>query len=275
MQKNSTIIAVVHDVVDLGKFESNLSRIEEVAKRAKDEGAEILFLPAMLNGVPIFDLRRNLRVKVFTETIPGKTSEYLAKIASKFNLYIVAGPILERRGSKVYRSAFVVDPAMNVKSVISQISTPPHLGQSSSTPVATIKDLNIGLFIAEDIHLPELSLLMRLQGVDIVIFYPYPQTAMDKIIAVLRARALELKTTIVCIGYAALRKEEEVMFMPTVVVDENGFVSHEILERGLKMIKMSIWKSRPSSPVILSPGHRKFLKTLSKTLTYYLRPRTS
>lgn len=272
MQKNtSTTIAIIHGLIELGKFEQNIRKIEEVAERAKAEEVEILLLPAMINGVPIFDLRKNLRIKRVTETIPGRTSEYLARIASKYNLYIIVGPILERRGSKVYRSTFVIEPTMDIRFVISQIFVPSVYGQSFSPPIVTVKNVSIGVFIAEDIHLPELSLLMKILGVNLAIFYPYPYISVDKILAILKARALELKSMVISIGCTAKRKDEEVAFMPTAIVDEYGAVIHEVLDRSFKMVKVAIPIDHKHNIPVLNTAHRKLLKLLSKTLAYYVK----
>ncbi|MEM1644340.1 MAG: carbon-nitrogen hydrolase family protein [Ignisphaera sp.] len=272
MQKGSSItIAVVHGVIELGKSEQNIRKFEEVLERARIEGVEIILLPAMINGVPIFDLMKNLRIKKTAETIPGKTSEQLAVLANKYGLHIVVGPILERRGSKLYRSAFIVEPSINLKAVISQILTPLGYGQGSSISIVTIKNTNIGVLIAEDIYLPELSLLMRIVGVDIVVFYPYPYTSSDKVMAVLKTRALELKTIVICVGCTIKRKDEEIAFIPTVIVDENGVVVHEILDKSTKMIKITIPTNHKRNSLTLNSAHRKLLKFLNKTLAYYIR----
>lgn len=272
MQKNSgATIAIVHIPIELGKFEYNMHKIEEIAERAKNENVDILMLPAMTNGVPIFDIRKNLRIKIISETIPGKTSDYLARIAYKFNLYIISGPILERRGSRLYRSVFIVDPAMNIKSVISQMHTPVGFSQSSVIPVAMVKNINIGIFIAEDIHLPELSLLMKIVGVDTVIFYPYPQISIDKVVAMLKTRALELRTMVISTGYIARRKDEEVLFMPTAIVDENGIIVHEVLDRSQKIIKIFISRNKSHESSTPSLANRKLLKILGKALMYHLK----
>lgn len=274
MQKDSSItIAVVHGVIELGKPEQNIRRFEEVLERACDEGVEIVLLPAMVNGVPIFDLRKNLRIKKTAETIPGKTSDQLATLANKYGLHIVAGPILERRGSKLYRSAFIVEPSTNLKAIMSQILTPLGYGQGSSISVATIKNTNIGILIAEDIYLPELSLLMRIVGVDVVVFYPYPYISSDKVMAVLKTRALELKTIVVCVGCTIKRKDEEIAFMPTAIVDENGVVVHEVLDKSVKMIKIIIPTNHKRNSLTLNSAQRKLLKLLNKTLAYYIRGR--
>ncbi|MEM1542008.1 MAG: carbon-nitrogen hydrolase family protein [Ignisphaera sp.] len=268
-----SVMSVLHSVIDLGRYEQNMQRIEEMIERAKNEGAEVVLLPAMMNGVSIFDLKKNLKIKRVTETIPGKTSEHLARIANKFKIYILSGPILERRGSKIYRSAFLVDPSMNIKSVISQVNTPSKFGQSSSPPVVNICGLTVGIFIAEDIHLPELSLLMKITNVDIVVFYPYPQISVDKITAIMKTRSLELNTMIISIGYTIRRKDEEILFMPTSIVDENGTVIHEVLDKSPKIIKVNLDKGKSKINVepSPSPSHKKLLKVLNRAISYYIK----
>uniref|UniRef100_A0A7C2V968 Carbon-nitrogen hydrolase family protein n=1 Tax=Ignisphaera aggregans TaxID=334771 RepID=A0A7C2V968_9CREN len=272
MPKNSGItLAVVHGVIELGKPEHNIGKIEEVLERARSEGVELLLLPSMINGTPIFELWQGIRVKRVAETIPGKTSDYLAGLANKFGVHILVGPILERRGSKIYRSAFVVEPSMNIKFVASQIVAPAGFGQSSAIPIHKIMDVNVGIFIAEDVHLPELSLLMKIVGVDIAVFYPYPNTSPDRILSTLKVRALELKAMVISVGCTVMRKSEELMFMPTAIVDENGSVLHEVLDRNTKMIKMVIPCNQRREMYVSSTAYKKLLKTLNKTLSYYLR----
>jgi predicted amidohydrolase len=272
MQKASgTTIGVIHGLIELGKFDQNIQKVEEISERARSEGVDILVLPSMINGIPIFELKKNLRIKRSAETIPGRTTEYLASIANKYNLYIVPGPILERRGSKIYRSVVAIDPAMNIKAVISQISTPSGYGQGSVPPIIFVKDISMGIFIAEDIHLPELVLLMKFTGINIALFYSYPYTSLDKIISILKARAIELKVMVVSVGCTVKRKDEEVLFIPTTIIDDNGVVVHEVLDKSVKMIKITISNPQNREPIAMTSAYRKLLKTLRKALTYYAK----
>ena len=270
LEGNGIAVAVVHGVIELGKLDQNIHRIESVAEKARAEGVDILLVPSMINGVPIFSTREILRIRKVTETIPGRTSELIAEIANRYNMYIVVGPILERRGSKVYRSAFVVEPSMNIKSVVHQLLAPPNFGQSTMLPMITVNGINIGLFIADDIHMPELSLLMKLVGVDLAVFYPYPQISMDKIIAVARTRALEIRSMVVGVGCTVWKKSEEVFLLPTIVVDDDGTVVQEITDKSMKMVKIAVERDRQRKGAITS-AQKKLLKTIAKTLIRYLR----
>jgi predicted amidohydrolase len=272
MQKNpETTVAIVHGSIELGKLDQNIQRIEEISEKAKDEGVDILILPSMINGVPIFEIKKNLRIKRSAETIPGRTAEYLARIANKCNLYIVAGPILERRGSKIYRSAFVIEPTMNIKSIVSQLHTPLGYGQGSAPPIVFVKNASIGIFIAEDIQLPELTLLMKMSGIDLALFYPYPQITPEKIISILKTRALELNVMVISIGCTVKRKNEEIIFVPTTIIDENGIVVHEILDKTIKMVKILIPNIHRRELMTMSTAYKKLLKILCKTIMYHIK----
>lgn len=65
------------------------------------------------------------------------------------------------------------------------------------------------------------------------------------------------------------------MFMPTSIVDENGAVIHEVLDKSPKIIKVNLDKERSKSKIgtesILSPSRKKLLKVLSKAISYYIK----
>lgn len=275
MQRNSGVtIAIVHGVIELGKYEQNISKVDEVAEKAKEEGAEILILPSMINGIPVFDISVGFRIKRTTETIPGRTSDHISKIAHRHGIYIVVGPILERRGSKVYRSAFVAEPSADVKHVVRQIYPPSNLGQGLATPVISVRGVSIGVFIAEDLHLPEISLMMKMVGVDLAIFYPYPYISADTVTAIMKTRALELGSIVISVGCTIKRKDEELAFIPTAIVDEKGVMVREILDKSLKVVKMFVPTDQRRELFVLTPTYSRLLKMLGKTLINKVRQHT-
>jgi predicted amidohydrolase len=104
MKETTVRLAMGQMVVEGGCPEANLTRAEEMIRRAADAGCDIVVLPECLDlgwGDP--SARR------LAQPIPGSHSDRVCTAASRAGLYVVAG-IVERAGDRLYNSAVLISP---------------------------------------------------------------------------------------------------------------------------------------------------------------------
>lgn len=110
--KNKIKIAVVNFKTVWGNKEKNLKSICEYCKRAKEKNVKLLLFPeTALTGYDNDreNLGRNKMHIRLAETIPGKSTDIISKLAKKFGMYIIFGMPEKDRG-KIYNSAVVIYP---------------------------------------------------------------------------------------------------------------------------------------------------------------------
>lgn len=125
------VVAVVNMSSVWGDKAANRKKMEEYIKEAGKKGVNMIVFPeTVLTGYdyvdplkdPLKDTDRAMQVAL-AETIPGPTTEYFAKYAKKFNMYIIFGmtqkmaePMYEDGVEKVYNSAAIIFPDGSIKS---------------------------------------------------------------------------------------------------------------------------------------------------------------
>jgi predicted amidohydrolase len=107
---------------------------------------------------------------------------HLAKISSEYGVYIIAGPIIERAGPKLYSTAVAISPEEVIVGKYRKANTTrdeAHAGISPgrSIETITIKDTNIGVFIEEDLAYPEVFRKMQWHGVNIIVGFMMPYSS--------------------------------------------------------------------------------------------------
>jgi N-carbamoylputrescine amidase len=163
---------------ELGSLEANLRHIEAQAKLAKEAGAQLLLLQELHNG-PYFCQTQDVRQFDLAETIPGLSTQRLAKLAKALSLVIVSS-LFERRAAGLYHNTAVVferdgliagiyrkmhipdDPGFMEKFYF----TPGDLG---FTPIDTSVG-RLGVLVCWDQWYPEAARLMALAGADLLLY---------------------------------------------------------------------------------------------------------
>ncbi len=153
-------------------FDKHVPLIEEAGRR----GVQLLCLQEIFNG-PYFCPGQDRRWYDAAETVPGPTTEAVAKLASKFGMAVVV-PVYEREMAGVlYNTAAVYDADGSYlgkyrKNHIPHTSgfwekyffKPGNLGY----PVFETRYAKIGVYICYDRHFPEGARALGLNGAEIV-----------------------------------------------------------------------------------------------------------
>lgn len=152
-------------------FESNLQGIVEAISVAAKNGARLMVLPEeSMQGFNYTDVKNILP---YADTIPGKATSELSKVAKKYNVYVVAG-LYEKEPStgKLYNSAVLVGPKGYVGKYRKNNLAP---GEGNTITAGTIgfpvfdTDIGkIGIVICYDDTNIQNLLLPVLRGADIV-----------------------------------------------------------------------------------------------------------
>ncbi|MCL5005485.1 MAG: carbon-nitrogen hydrolase [Acidobacteria bacterium] len=157
----------------------NLRRAIAGIQKAVRKGAAMVCLPELFRS-RYFCQREDVRFFDLAESIPGPTTEALAKVAQKTQVVLIA-PVFERRAAGVYHnSAAVIDSNGKLAGLYRKMHipddpgyyekfyfTPGDLGfHAVSTSVGTVAPL-----ICWDQWYPEAARLVALEGAGII-FYP-------------------------------------------------------------------------------------------------------
>ena len=245
--------------------EGNLRRIEELAIRAKAQGADLAIFPEMcLTGYVIKD-----QVYELAETIPGPSTDRVASIAENTGMHIVFGmPALsEKTKATLYNSAVLVGPN-GVIGKYHKMYLPTHsvfeekryfrAGYQSAvfnTPIG-----KLGLCICYDLFFPEVTRLARLAGAQLLVcISASPAVRRSYFETLTTARALENTAYLAYVNLAGV--EDGLQFWggsrlinPTGDIvakakyDEEDFVVCEVDYQDLKMAEPFIPTLRDLRP---------------------------
>jgi predicted amidohydrolase len=166
---------------EFARREENLARVESYLSKERDG---LIVLPELFSTGYNFSSKK--KFFSLSEEIPGRTTEFLGRIARKNNLYIVAG-IAERDGERLFNSSCLIS-----KSGIVMKYRKAHLfGREKliflpgAIPyeVCEIDGVKIGLLICFDWIFPEAMRSLALKGAQIIchsanLVLPYCQSAM-------------------------------------------------------------------------------------------------
>jgi len=160
--------------------EKNISKAVESIKKAAKNGAKIIALPELFNTV-YFPQKENVELfKKYAETIPGKTTDVLSKLAKTFKVVILA-PIYEvTKDSHYFNTAVIIDENGKILDTYRKVHIPHDSSfyekdyfEEGNTGFKVIKTTygNIAPLICFDQWFPEAARKVALKGADII-FYP-------------------------------------------------------------------------------------------------------
>jgi predicted amidohydrolase len=154
--------------------EKNIAKIENLTRKAKQQGADIVIFPEMsLTGYVVLD-----QVYELAETIPGPSTKKIQALAKETGMHIVFGmpELSEKTKATVYNTAVIVGPKGLIGSY-RKMYLPTHsvfeekrYFRPGYQPAAFQTDLgNIGLCICYDVFFPEVFRLTRLKGAQLIV----------------------------------------------------------------------------------------------------------
>lgn len=171
--------------------------MEEYADKARKQEAELIIFPEFsLTGYTLKD-----KVYELAESIPGPSTEKIAKIAKENNLYIIFGApeLSEKAQAILYNTAVLVGPEGYIGKY-RKMHLPNHsvfeekryFRPGHKTGVYKTNLGKIGLIICYDIFFPEITRLIRLEGADFTVcISASPSTRRSFFEILTAARAIE------------------------------------------------------------------------------------
>jgi|UniRef100_A0A7C3UXI1 predicted amidohydrolase len=158
-----------------GAKDLNLKKVGERLSRIRRKRIpSIICLPELFaTGYSFLDKKE---LSVFAEEIPGKTQEFLQKIACQKNL-LIAGGIAEREGDRFFNSAILClpDGSYYVYRKVHLFFREKELFTPGDTPFSVVKfssggfSLLLGLLICFDYIFPEAARTLALKGAQIIL----------------------------------------------------------------------------------------------------------
>lgn len=153
---------------------ANLAKIEQLATKAKEAGADLAVFPEMaLTGYILSD-----QVYGLAETVPGPSIAKVEEIARKTDLHIIFGipEASEKAQATVFNTAVLVGPKGFIGKY-RKMYLPTHsvfeekrYFRAGYEPAAFQTDLGgIGLTICYDVFFPEVFRMPRLKGAQLII----------------------------------------------------------------------------------------------------------
>ncbi|MGC9071946.1 MAG: carbon-nitrogen hydrolase family protein [Acidilobus sp.] len=262
-------MALLHTRTRLGARRTNVKRLIELVDRImenKEDGVDLLVLPAYPLTGPIVGYYADQKVptllKGFAERISdvdvqmSPTLSTVSRIAEEYGIHVVAGPVVERAGPRLYLTTIAVGPDGRLVGKYRKISLTKKESESGLTPgkgVAVFevrgRGVKVGLFIDEDINYPEVIRALAYQGADIAVGAMLPfQTEfirmrsetgtsvltldMEQIVELLNVRSRENGLVSALVGGAVEGANGLglVAFMPTMVAEpDTGVIKDKVM----------------------------------------------
>ena len=160
--------------------DENLSNAEMMINRSVTENADFIVLPEMFNC----PYSNDKFIEYCEEQKNSKTLLKISQLALDNNVYILAGSIPEKEGSKLYNTSYLFNRNgeitakhrkmhlfdIDVKGKITFMESD-VLTAGDNVTIADTEFGKIGIGICYDIRFPELARLMALEGA-LMLFYP-------------------------------------------------------------------------------------------------------
>lgn len=190
-------IALAQISCKLGDKKGNLEKIEQAAKRAKKQGADLLILPEMsLTGYVIRD-----QIYELAEEIPGHSTNLVEKIARETGVHIVFGmPELSAKTQATFHNTAVLVSPKGYVGKYRKMYLPTHsmleekryFRPGYQAAVFNTELGRIGLIICYDVYFPEVARLTRLEGAQLIVCISASPAVRQSFFEVLTAaRAIE------------------------------------------------------------------------------------
>lgn len=170
-------VAAVQMDVRLGEKTHNLERMTELARRAARDGARLVVFPECAVTGYCYESREEARG--MAETVPGGSTEFMARLAAELQLHVVFGlievsPAREGRNEGLYNALALVGPRGFIAGY-RKIHLP-DLGldrvvDPGDRPFAVHGTAlcRLGMNICYDGGFPESSRILALQGADLIV----------------------------------------------------------------------------------------------------------
>ncbi len=176
--KNEITLGLVQMSMTDGKQENLYKALKMISDAAK-KGAQIICLPELFTTL-YFPQKEKFNAKRVAESIPGTTTEALAKAAREHRVILVGGSICEISENKLFNSTVVFDREGKIIGKYRKMHIPqdPNFYEQNyfekgnlGYQVIDARIAKIGTLICYDQWYPEVARVNSLMGADII-FYP-------------------------------------------------------------------------------------------------------
>lgn len=165
-----TRVALVQMQALVGQKEANLGLIEQYVKSAAGQKADIICFPEL--AVTGYTRRGAF---LLAEELSGETAGKLTAIANTYTITVLAGMVESQPDSRPTITQLVCVPGQAVtgyrKTHLGK-SEQPFFSAGDDLPVFTTPKASFGIGICWDMHFPEVSACLALQGAEII-FTPH------------------------------------------------------------------------------------------------------
>ena len=220
-------VAVAQISCSLGDPESNLSKVRDFSRRAREAGTELIVFPEMTDtgySMPVIQKYANQWKNGF---VPG-----LQQIARERSIAVVIG-VSERDGSSIYNSQVLIDANGEILAKYRKThlyAVAPVEEQTCFTPGDTcasfvLGDLRFGFSICYDLRFPEMyRKLVTDQNVGAFLIssaWPFPRDEHFRVLA--QARAIENQSYVIASNRVG--KDDELWFCGnSAIIDPRGII---------------------------------------------------
>ena len=168
---NDIRIAAVIFNSPINQVRHNLDRMAPWVKEAKKEGADLICFPEL----NVTGYSTDPGIKDSAEPIPGPISRQLEHMAQADQIVILAGMAEKDENDRIFASHLVATPKGIAGSYRKLHIAPPEravFSPGNQVPLFNLPGLNLAIQLCYDVHFPELSTRMAVDGADII-FMPH------------------------------------------------------------------------------------------------------
>lgn len=235
-------VALIQMDVVLGQPKVNLIKAEELIRKAAYENPDVILLPEMWNTG--YDLERIFDIADH-QGFPNALK--IGKLAEELGINNIAGSVADRKGNKVYNTAYVFNRAGNKVVDYSKVhlfglmNEGTFLERGDKRVIFELDGVTCGLIICYDLRFPELVRALALDGAQ-VIFVPaqWPNPRMHPWRILNQARAIENQLYLVAVNRMGLEGKTE-FFGHSMVVNPLGEVLYEAgEEEEIKVVELDL-----------------------------------
>lgn len=253
-------VASINFKAKLGDKTANLSRMEDLIIKAANKGAKIIVFPETATTGHAFPPEM---APSLAEKIPGKSTERIAQLAARYDVYVVFGMVEHGNDNLIYNSAAVVGPTglLGVYRKVHIFTMETWASNGSKYPIFETRYGPIAVGICWELFcFPEVARIYAIKGARLMITltaapgFGNVKDTQDFMIAQLGARAQENGMFIVSAdlvgiegkvpfaGYSVILGPKPGLMMPHIYAGPASGTEEEILTATLDL---SILKHRP------------------------------
>jgi predicted amidohydrolase len=231
-------IGLAHLTLKLMSRKTNYDKVKRAVKEAKTKGAKTVILPSMINLGPILSFHTPAQckgvIRNHAERMPiGNTVNMLTNVAVANGVFIIAGPIVERAGPRVFLTSIAISPTGNIIGKYRKIILNPgdkNLGISSGKQpqLINIKE-SYGLLLENDVLYPEIARALTIMGSTLLLAFLRVEPVFDnRLERILEARSIENNLPLIALGGAAKNHHDIIGEAPSLIFDPSDGLLEKI-----------------------------------------------